>query len=706
MKLYTHNDVTYPSSSEYADGGLPINGNSERDATILPEEVIPLKSEEESCDVPLEDFYRAVDRPYYSYIVASQDTASQINPQMSFEWDVTVPVKKMRQVTIDDEPLDVIQDDETEFRSGPHRYNEWNSYLQSLEGALGKKGIFDGTFGEPEATAFGFHTHLCVGTAFLNQKHAHNFLVSLWNIVPVLIAFNRTSGRSIYCENLTEQKINELNRVMKDRATDGRSIKDFVFSLNDIVRDKYSSINLKHADFKPQGTIEMRLAQSPKNMIGAGSWIDFYMAVLKQAASEKSWLTINPYDVSAKNLYRLIEQYCGDNLLLKSRVADLFRYTVISWQQRDVLDYYKLDMPGVAPKPGSLADELTWAVQCDDLPRLKHAINKDPGAQDILTNTAVEGCNLLLYAGLLGNTQVFSYLSDHYHWGTEINILKDPDLRKIFPESTRAVLEKNFMGLSKNQVFDSLEQFHEKVQSTIGKITAPQMVGYLSSNIRKAIALGHEKNRVTHDDDFDFEQAVTESIDDQATLIDIARHADWVLAQIAAIKKIDDRSVLEEFCNDDVRMIRSAAYIRLGDSAILEKAAQYDNDPYLRMDVIQHVENQQVLIDIATHDDDLDVREIALNNIADRTSAIRVIEHETDTFKRQLLIQCVDDYEVVMHFLKHDPDDDLRRSMIQDLCDEKLLAYCAKHDPNPRNRQIAALSYSKILRSAPEKLFS
>jgi hypothetical protein len=96
---------------------------------------------------------------------------SDLNPKLSLECDVKAPLEQMQQVKVDQKPLDVVYDDQVEFRSGPHFHKDWKRYLQKLERALSWKKKYDGTFGflQRNISVFMFtlvSNRLCVAISF------------------------------------------------------------------------------------------------------------------------------------------------------------------------------------------------------------------------------------------------------------------------------------------------------------------------------------------------------------------------------------------------------------------------------------------------------------------------------------------------------------------------------------------------------------
>jgi hypothetical protein len=603
----------------------------------------------------------------------------EINPRCSFEWDVDIPVKSMKAAKIGGKHLDVIHDDNTEFRSGPVFYDEWNRYLGTLREALTANNIDDGTFGAPEALNFGFHTHLCVGTAFLSQQHAHNFLVSMWNIAPTLLEYSRKGGFNRFCEPLTDGQIEKLNEVMHKRATDGRSIKNFIFSLEEIVWDKYVAVNLQHSFFRPQGTVELRMAQSPRSTFEAGTWIDFYIAVLKKAAMEQSWLTIDPIASSPSSLYRIIDHYCSHDPVLRARVADLFRYRLPLKEVRK--DYFETGemIFSAAPVPASLADELIWAVRCDDSERLQCLLDSDE-ALDVAKTTIVDGLSLLHYAGVLGNCDVFQSLWGIYH----DEVLQSPDARKHMPEDLVDGIEKDLLKAC--HIFDAqtLSQAHEKITSSIGSITAPKVLNLLSEPVREEVARGGSLP-ASRETELEMQIAAVRSISSEKVLADIATNGPDKHLRLAALEKItNQKAIIAIARHDHDSEVRQSAVRKIENQATIINIAKTDQDVAVSQSATDSITDKKLLANIARKHRDPEIRKIAAERIDDEAVLISIAYHDQHATVRQSAIKNIVNQQALVHVINHDSDQDVRLGALRNIKDQHVIVDFIKSDADPQ----------------------
>lgn len=184
---------------------------------------------------------------------------------------------------------------------------------------------------------------------------------------------------------------------------------------------------------------------------------------------------------------------------------------------------------------------------------------------------------------------------------------------------------------------------------------------------------------------------------------------DWV--RLEALKRTDDRDVLEDMVNDPNPLIRLYASERLGvDFTIKENDFSFDDVdlssidaiddekmlysvitnvslPSIRRHAFDRIRDEQILADIACHDRQF--TNMALDRIADRDVLLNIALYCTDQSVKRKAIKKIDDEKILFETVQANPYNDISAYALDRIRDERLLEIITFNNSNPYIRKSA-----------------
>ncbi|MBQ6218599.1 MAG: HEAT repeat domain-containing protein [Methanosphaera sp.] len=197
---------------------------------------------------------------------------------------------------------------------------------------------------------------------------------------------------------------------------------------------------------------------------------------------------------------------------------------------------------------------------------------------------------------------------------------------------------------------------------------------------------------------------VIEIIDDESTLIYIAKNDSDFSVRQSAIKKIHDESILIDIVkNDSKGSVRCEAVENINDESVLINIAKNDSSSSVRKAAVEKINNESVLIDtifdVTENDGDFSLHNTALNRlrminpnsiasitpeevseINNQSKLINIAKNAADYSSRIEAVRNINDESTLIDIAKNDPYWRVRVDAVEKISDESTLIDIAKND--------------------------
>jgi hypothetical protein len=194
-------------------------------------------------------------------------------------------------------------------------------------------------------------------------------------------------------------------------------------------------------------------------------------------------------------------------------------------------------------------------------------------------------------------------------------------------------------------------------------------------------------------------------LSDQVVLAKIAKNDTDIYVRTDALKKIseENQTILINFAlHDENPGIRGDAINKVNDQQVLISIALNDKDQYLRDCAVSRLNDQQVLTSIALNDKDKNVRGSAVNRLKDQNIVIQIFWNDKDYDVRFDALKRIHDQNTLKEVVINEKDSELRKQALFKLKGQEIIAQVLLNDPDPDIRLIAAqcIEVATLLRIA------
>jgi hypothetical protein len=147
------------------------------------------------------------------------------------------------------------------------------------------------------------------------------------------------------------------------------------------------------------------------------------------------------------------------------------------------------------------------------------------------------------------------------------------------------------------------------------------------------------------------------------------------MVRIAVIEQLKDQTLLIRIASGgDVGKVRAVAIGRITNQAILADKALNDSAPEVRNAATERIDDQKTLIEIGLHDPSSMVRTTAASRITDETVLSRIVLNDSIAAVRAVTLGKVSNQETIYRVAMDDHDPALRLAAVKKLTDEMLIA--------------------------------
>lgn len=209
------------------------------------------------------------------------------------------------------------------------------------------------------------------------------------------------------------------------------------------------------------------------------------------------------------------------------------------------------------------------------------------------------------------------------------------------------------------------------------------------TNLSLLVDLTHiNPEKGIYNENWDVRAIAVNNINNEKTLTKILlTHPNDVVRYIALEKLIemgveDEPTLIKVAKSDDSENVRREAIERIEDKSVLSEIAKNDSDSGNRINALFKLDDVDILTDIAQKDEDDFVRQRASERLSEINSELDLLVSPED-------VKNIDDKDKIIDFAKNAVNPDSRKIAIEKISNENILADIAKTDKDKTVRSFA-----------------